>query len=431
MLTKLNAASLKVNDVGRFKNNLIFLYLYQGSSLLLPLITMPFLVRQLGTAEYGMIGVALAFGAYLQSFIDFGFNTTATKSISCSRENVIDVIEIHTSVVVAKIGLAIVGLSGLLSLTLALPSYRTIFSAILPALIAAVAQSFSPVWVYQGLEKVSRIAIQSLITRVIWVVFIVLYVRGPGDIPVLLWGSVLLYTAATSYAWLDVFIKYKIRIGVPNFGRIKRTVIDGAYLFASQIGVIAFGQSNVLILGAFSSPEMIGRYVIAEKIIRAAIGMTGPIGTVIFPVSARLLSESKSDGIRMLRKLLLTGSGVFLLGAILLVLLAGKITLFVTGSVDAEIVFLVRLMAIIPLFVFVDNVYGTQLLLNMGFARQFMYTTLIAGVISLCIQFFLVPKYHDVGAAWSFMIGQFVVLALFVIQIRREKMDPLSQRWSS
>lgn len=417
--------------MGKFKQNLLFLYLHQGASLILPLITMPFLVRHLGTAQYGMVGVALAFGAYLQSFVDFGFNTTATKSISCSRESIKNIIEIHTSVVFAKIGLAIAGVTGLIGLAYALPSYRSIAGAIIPALAAAVIQSFLPTWVYQGLERVSSMAIQSLIARISWVVFLIAYVRGPADIPALLWGSVALNTISTGYAWIDIFVNYKIQIKPPYLGRIKSTVKDGAYLFASQIGVMAFGQSNVLILGAFSNPEMIGRYVIAEKVIRAAIGMTGPIGTVIFPVSARLLSQSKSNGIRMLRKLLLMGSGVFLIAAILLVLFAGKISIFVTGRIDAEVISLIRLMAIVPFFVFVDNVYGTQLLLNLGFAREFMFTTLLAGVASLIVQFILVPNFHDLGAAWSFVISQFIVLVLFYIQIRRHKMDPLSREWSS
>lgn len=67
--------------------NFGYLTLLQICNLLIPLITYPYLINTLGKDLYGVIIYSQAIVSYLSIFVNWGFNISATKSISINRDN--------------------------------------------------------------------------------------------------------------------------------------------------------------------------------------------------------------------------------------------------------------------------------------------------------------------------------------------------------
>lgn len=88
--------------------NFGYLTLLQICNLLIPLITYPYLINTLGKDLYGVIIYSQAIVSYLSIFVNWGFNISATKSISINRDNPKKVNEIASVVYLVKSFLLII-----------------------------------------------------------------------------------------------------------------------------------------------------------------------------------------------------------------------------------------------------------------------------------------------------------------------------------
>jgi len=393
----------------RLAENFLSLSILQGLNYILPLITLPYLVRVLGPEKYGLIAFAQAFIGYFMILTDYGFNLSATREISINREDKQKVSEIFSSVLTIKFFLCILSFLILVSL-LFIPKFKKDWLVYIFTFGMVLGNVLFPVWFFQGMEKMRYITILNIVAKSIFTVCIFIFIKKMSDFLYVPLINSLGYLVAGVLSLKIVFKNFAVKFVIPSFEDIKHQLKEGWHIFISQINISFFNNTNAVILGIFTNNTIVGYYSAAEKLIRVVMSLQIPMLNSIYPTMSRLINEDIKKSINFARKILIYGSCGYLILLISLLIFSHKIILMVLGNnfENSEIIF--KVLLIIPLTVFINNIYGTQFLLNIGHSDEFSRVIIFSGLTNLILCPILTYFYNYIGTALSWVIVEIFVL---------------------
>lgn len=401
--------------------NFTSLSLLQLANYIFPVITLPYLVRVLGPEKYGLINFAAAFSAYFVIITDYGFNLSATQEVSVNRNDKEKVSEIFSSVLTIKIILFFLS-SGIFFLIINMfelfSNDAGLYSIMFIGVIGIV---LFPLWVYQGVEQMKYILIINVVIRSVTVVSIFLLVKVENDYLLL----AVIYTITQVMTGITglffAFRKFDLRYLFPSKVQLLEQLKKGWNLFLSSIWINLYTTSNVFILGLFAPNSVVGYYSAADKVRIAFQGILSSMSQSVFPYVNKLLAESYQKFISFNRKLLKIS---FMIGMIIsstLFLFAEPIVKIVLGNEYSPSVIVLRIIAWLPLIIFLSNVFGIQTMLPLNYQKRFSQILFLAALINLMISFSIVPSYFEIGTAVSMLVTEIFVTLSFFIFIRMKR----------
>lgn len=401
--------------------NFTSLSLLQLANYIFPVITLPYLVRVLGPEKYGLINFAAAFSAYFVIITDYGFNLSATQEISVNRNDKEKVSEIFSSVLTIKIILFFLS-SGIFFLIVNMFELFSNDAGLYSIMfIGVVGIVLFPLWVYQGVEQMKYILIINVAIRSVTVVSIFLLVKVENDYLLL----AVIYTITqvmTGITGLFFAIrKFDLRYLFPSKVQLLEQLKKGWNLFLSSIWINLYTTSNVFILGLFAPNSVVGYYSAADKVRIAFQGILSSMSQSVFPYVNKLLAESYQKFISFNRKLLKISVIIGIIISSSLFLFAEPIVKIVLGNEYSPSVIVLRIIAWLPLIIFLSNVFGIQTMLPLNYQKRFSQILFLAALINLMISFSIVPSYFEIGTAVSMLVTEIFVTLSFFIFIRMKR----------
>ena len=165
-------------QLSRYKQqieNFFSLSILNGLNVLLPFVTLPYILRIIGTENYGAYSYIYAIAQYVIMFSTYGFNFSATKQISQSRTDSKAVSNIFNSVIAGKSLIATV-------ITVLLFLFnRWIFKDQIGTLMfvfslgMVLGDIFTPVWLFQGLERMKYMTIVNASSKILFTILIFVF----------------------------------------------------------------------------------------------------------------------------------------------------------------------------------------------------------------------------------------------------------------
>ena len=404
----------------RLAENFLSLSILQGLNYILPLITLPYLVRVLGPEKYGLIAFAQAFIGYFMILTDYGFNLSATREISINREDKQKVSEIFSSVLTIKFFLCILSFLILVSL-LFIPKFKKDWLVYVFTFGMVLGNVLFPVWFFQGMEKMRYITILNIVAKSIFTVCIFIFIKKMSDFVYVPLINSLGYLVAGMLSLRIVFKNFAVKFVIPSLEGIKHQLKEGWHIFISTVAISLYTISNTFILGLFTNNTIVGYYAAAEKIIRVIQSMLTPISQTVYPYFAKIYSVDRKKAVINLKKMLYMIGMLTFFCSLIVSLLSALIITILLGESFQDSINVLRILIFIVFAIGINNLLGIQGLVAFGYKTAFANIVGLCGILHLVIVTFLISKYQLIGAAISPVITEMLIGIIEFLVLKRKK----------
>jgi PST family polysaccharide transporter len=408
--------------------NAASLYIIQFANYILPLIVLPYLVRVLGPARFGVVAFGQSLIAYFALFVDYGFGLSATRKISVQRDDSIAVSRTVFNVWAAKTLLCVAGFALLIFLVTVVPKLRDVALLLLILYGTVIGNVLFPVWLFQGKEKMVSISVINLAMRLLVVTGIFTMIHRPQDY-LLYAGLISLSAVGAGVAGVGAaFHMFKLHAVVPSWRGIREALVEGWTLFLSQASVSLYTVGNAFILGLLTNDMVVGYYSAAEKIVKAVLGLLGPIAQAAYPKFSKMASESKVLALQWARRMLVVMSSLGLVLSVTLFAGAPLIVRIMLGQEYEHSIMVIRILATLPLLTGASNVFGIQLMLPFGKDKAFTSVLLGAGLINISFAIVLAPIWQEAGMAMAVLLSEAFVTGTMMLYLSVHHLNPVSKQ---
>jgi O-antigen/teichoic acid export membrane protein len=405
--------------------NALSLYSIQFAQYILPLITVPYLVRVLGPERLGTLAFGQSLMAYFALTVDYGFGLSATRRISAQREDTDAVNRIVSTVWTAKALLALGAFLVVLALVRLVPRFHAVSSLILILFLGVVGSVLFPAWLFQGLEKMVPVSTINLSVRIFSALAMFVLVRRPEDY--------LIYAALISFGALLAGVtgmcmairKFRLCFVLPSRADIGGCLKEGWISFLTMGAISFYTAGNGLILGFFTNDLMVGFYSAAERVVRIAMSVWGPFSQAAYPRFSKLAADSKRLALQWGRKMLLVVAALGLVMSVTLFVTAPLIIRIAFGPRYESSVVTLRLLSPLPFLIAVSNVLGIQILFPFHREKVVLASVAVGGAVNLAMAFFLAPVWRANGMAFSVLMAELAVTAIQFGYLWKTNLNPL------
>ena len=386
--------------------------------MLLPLVTLPYLLRVLGVEQFGVFAFCQALLAYCVVLVDYGFNLSATQRVAQNQGQFETINLIFWSVQVVKLLLTLAVLSLLGFLMWIVPPFQAVWPVILSSTPVILGSLLFPQWLFQGLERMGFVATSVMFARALTIPLIFLCVNNSNDT----WLAALIQSSGTVFSGLLAcgLIWRQRLIGwvLPKWEDVHQALIDGWHIFMSTAAISLYTTINPVLLGMLTNNTVVGLFSATDKIRIACQSVISPLSTAVYPRVGALMATNRQAGLLLVRKLLLIQGGLTLFISLAMWSLAPWIVLVVMGQQFEAAVSVLRVMAPLPFLIGLSNVFGIQTMLPLGLKKSFSRIVVLSGIINISLILVLAPVWGAEGAAAAILITESLVTVAMVLVLR-------------
>lgn len=396
----------------RFAVNVASLFSVQIANFLLPLLTVPYVVRIIGPDKLGLLNFSQAYVAYFSLLINYGFDMAAVRSIAANREDKAATNRIFSQVMAGKTLLWVLSTVVFAVVSLASPEFRGHLFLHVCTYLVCIGTVLSPFWLYQAMEDLGRVAIFNLAVKLIFSLSVLLLIRKADDYiyqNLAISVSQVLISIAALYVAMR---RFGLKFTWPTGAELRNRFKEDRTLFFSSVMITLYASSNVFFLGLISLPYNVGIYSAGTRLESMAESFVGlALNQAFFPIVAQAFGQGREQGLRMVRN---TFFPLFILMAAVSVGLWLVAPLFIKllyGAKFQEAVKILRIVCVLPLVIGLSNLLGLHTMLNLRMDRAFFTVTAVGSVIGLALNMLLINQLAHVGAAYA-LVGTEILITL-------------------
>ncbi len=399
------------------RKNTLYNMAYRLFSMLLPLVTAPYLSRTVGPEGVGLYGYAWAISYVFVLVGLLGLENYGPRAIAQVRDEKPALDRTFSAIWKMQLlvaGLTLLGWCGYVAFV-AGAEKQIAFHLTLMSVSCLVNVD----WCLMGLDQFRPIALRNTAVKLLAAGAVFLFVKGPED----LWVYAFVWSLSTFLGCASCFLSLRGRVRyVPVSWREALTHLRPcAVLSISVIAVSIYRQMDKVFIGAMADMDQTGYFENAEKIILCLAGFISAIGTVMLPKVSHMTAQGRMDAVRthMDKTMRLVLCMVCALG-FGLAAVAPEFTVLFYGEDFAATAPMMRLLAMTLLCIGFANVIRTQWVLPQKRDHIFIKSVLSGAAVNVVLCVALIPGMGAMGAVIATVAAELTVPVVQYIILRRD-----------
>ena len=377
------------------KKNYLYNLLYQMTSVLLPVLTIPYVSRVLSADGIGINTVTYANTQYFILLGSLGISIYATKKIATIREKKDKLKKTFWEIFSIQFTGCILAYM-VFALTLGQSHKYGVFYMLQGFYILAAAVDIS--WYFLGVENFKNASLRSFFAKIISVILIFTFVKTRDD----LWKYILI-NAGTMFVGQLIMWFYvgKDMLKVKEIGKLKIAmhIMPILALFVPQIATQVYTVLDKTMIDLFKGAVEAGYYDQSQKIVRILLSVVTSLGIVMLPRIANLFSKDDLNEVKKsLRKAFVVISFLSIPITFGLIGISDKFVPILFGNEFLSVIPLTKISPVLVIIIGLGNVFGTQYLLAIGKNKEYTASVCIGALVNFCFNLLLIPRFAAMGA---------------------------------
>ena len=399
------------------RKNTLYNMAYRLFSILLPLVTAPWLSRAVGTEGVGLYGYAWAISYTFCLVGLLGLENYGPRAIAQSKDDPSALNRTFSAI--WKMQLLVAGLTLLVwcgyVAFVAGEERQLAFHLTLMSVSCLVNVD----WCLMGLDQFKPIALRNTAVKLLAAAAVFVFVRKPEG----LWIYAFVWSLSTFIGCTSCFasLRGKVKFVSVPWKEALVHLKPCAVLSISVIAVSVYRQMSKVMIGALSDMHQTGLYENADKIILCLAGFISAIGTVMLPKVSHMTAQGRMEDVKkhIDASMDLVMCMVCALGFGLASVAREFAPLFF-GADFADSGVLMIPLSMTLLTIGFANVIRTQWVLPQKRDGIFVKSVLTGAVVNVALNALLIPQFGAMGAVAATLAAEFSVPAVQFVILRRE-----------
>ena len=398
------------------KKNFLYNAFYQVLTLILPLITTPYISRVMGAERVGVYSYAYSIAYYFGMFILLGTNNYGNRTIASVRDDKKILSKTFWSIYAMQLFL------GLFVSTVYLMYVFVIAEEQMMALlqiIYLISVALDISWFFFGIEQFKLTVTRNTIIKILTVLAMLLFVKSIDDLYI--YALIMVGSSLISQIFLWIFLKDYVIFQKITLCDIKKHIIPNLILFIPVIAISLYALMGKIILGNMSSMIEVGYFESANKLTVIPTMAVTALGTVMLPRISNMVSHGQHEETqKYLEKSLIIS--VFLSSSMALGISAVSkefVPLFYGEGFD-KCKILIPILVLSSIFVSWANVIRTQYLIPYKKDKIYIQSVFLGAIINIILNILLIPTLQSIGAAIASLSAEIIVSVFQTFKVRKE-----------
>ncbi|HGF7598932.1 TPA: flippase [Enterococcus hirae] len=388
---------------------------YQLFVIIIPLVTIPYVSRILGSNGIGINAYTNSIIQYFILFGSIGINLYGNRTIAYSRDNKKNMSQTFWEIIILRLICIVISYLLFLLFLFFTKEYKIYYFYQSFFIIAA---GFDISWFFMGIEDFRKTVLRNIFVKIASLIAVFIFVKTESDVG----KYILVLSISTLMGNLTLWPYLHRFVSRPDFTKLDlwKHFFPSLTLFIPQIATQVYLVLNKTMLGAMEGVKSAGYYENSDKIVKVILAIITATGTVMLPRVANTYAKGNKE--KVYQYLLLSFdfvSSICIPMALGLAAIAPKFSIWFLGSDFAITGKIISILSLVIIFIGWSNVLGTQYLLPTNQTRYYTISVISGASINLIMNIPLIQIFGIYGAVISTVLSELTVTTVQLFFIKR------------